>query len=62
MELSKLTKKSLRWKRNETLADFYSEISGNFPVKGQKISFQIVCLLETVDKTYIKQIKVTVDV
>jgi Mg2+/Co2+ transporter CorB len=28
----------------ETLAGFILEISGNFPVKGQKISFQIVCL------------------
>jgi CBS domain containing-hemolysin-like protein len=31
-------------KEAETLAGFILEISGNFPVKGQKISFQIVCL------------------
>jgi hypothetical protein len=47
-----INEKSLRWKGEaETLAGFI-EISGNFPVKGQKISFQIVCLIETVDKTY----------
>jgi gliding motility-associated protein GldE len=47
----------------ETLAGFILEISGNFPVKGQKISFSN-CLftIETVDKKRIKQIKVTVDV
>jgi putative hemolysin len=47
----------------ETLAGFILEISGNFPMKGQKISYEN-CLftIETVDKKRIKQIKVTVDV
>ncbi|AOZ99427.1 MULTISPECIES: gliding motility-associated protein GldE [Flavobacterium] len=47
----------------ETLAGFILEISGNFPVKGQKITFEN-CLftIEVVDKKRIKQIKVTIDV
>ena len=46
----------------ETLAGFILEISGNFPAKGQKISFEN-CLftIEVVDKKRIKQIKVTID-
>lgn len=46
----------------ETLAGFILEISGNFPVKGQKIAFEN-CLftIEVVDKKRIKQIKVTID-
>ncbi|NRS87211.1 gliding motility-associated protein GldE [Flavobacterium sp. 7E] len=46
----------------ETLAGFILEISGNFPGKGQKISFEN-CLftIEAVDKKRIKQIKVTID-
>lgn len=46
----------------ETLAGFILEISGNFPAKGQKISFSN-CLftVEVVDKKRIKQIKVTID-
>ena len=46
----------------ETLAGFILEISGNFPSKGQKISYEN-CLftIETVDKKRIKQIKVTID-
>ena len=46
----------------ETLAGFILEISGNFPAKGQKISYEN-CLftIETVDKKRIKQIKVTID-
>lgn len=47
----------------ETLAGFILEILGNFPKKGQKISFEN-CLftIEVVDKKRIKQIKVTIDV
>jgi putative hemolysin len=47
----------------ETLAGFILEISGNFPAKGQKISYEN-CLftIETVDKKRIKQIKVTIDI
>jgi len=47
----------------ETLAGFILEISGNFPAKGQKITFEN-CLftIEVVDKKRIKQIKVTIDV
>jgi gliding motility-associated protein GldE len=46
----------------ETLAGFILEISGNFPVKGQKISYaNCLFTIETVDKKRIKQIKVTVD-
>lgn len=46
----------------ETLAGFILEILGNFPKKGQKISFEN-CLftIETVDKKRIKQIKVTLE-
>ncbi|OCB76865.1 gliding motility-associated protein GldE [Flavobacterium crassostreae] len=46
----------------ETLAGFILEISGNFPTKGQKISYEN-CLftIEAVDKKRIKQIKVTLD-
>ena len=47
----------------ETLAGFILEISGNFPVKGQKIAYaNCLFTIETVDKKRIKQIKVTVDV
>jgi putative hemolysin len=47
----------------ETLAGFILEISGNFPMKGQKISYaNCLFTIETVDKKRIKQIKVTVDV
>ena len=44
----------------ETLAGFILEIVGNFPKKGQRISF-LNCLftIETVDNKRIKQIKVT---
>ncbi|OYX79998.1 MAG: magnesium/cobalt efflux protein [Flavobacteriales bacterium 32-34-25] len=47
----------------ETLAGFILEISGNFPIKGQKITFDN-CLftIEVVDQKRIKQIKVTIDV
>jgi gliding motility-associated protein GldE len=46
----------------ETLAGFILEILGNFPKKGQKISFEN-CLftIESVDKKRIKQIKVTIE-
>lgn len=46
----------------ETLAGFILEILGNFPKKGQKITFEN-CLftIETVDKKRIKQIKVTLE-
>jgi len=44
----------------ETLAGFVLEISGNFPKKGQKISFNgNIFTVESVDKRRIKQIKVT---
>ena len=44
----------------ETLAGFLLEISGNFPKKSQKITFQnIVFTIENVDNRRIKQIKVT---
>jgi putative hemolysin len=47
----------------ETLAGFILEISGNFPIKGQKITFDnCVFTIEVVDKKRIKQIKVTIDV
>ena len=47
----------------ETLAGFILEISGNFPAKGQKISFaNCLFTVEVVDKKRIKQIKVTLDV
>ncbi len=44
----------------ETLAGFILEISGNFPKKGQKLTYEN-CLftVETLDKRRIKQIKVT---
>ena len=46
----------------ETLAGFILEISGNFPNKGQKISYgNCLFTIETVDKKRIKQIKVTID-
>ena len=46
----------------ETLAGFILEISGNFPAKGQKISFaNCLFTVEVVDKKRIKQIKVTLD-
>ncbi len=46
----------------ETLAGFILEIIGNFPKKGQKITYEN-CLftVETVDKKRIKQIKVTLN-
>ncbi len=46
----------------ETLAGLILEILGNFPKKGQKISFGL-CLftIETLDKKRIKQIKVTLE-
>ncbi|WP_330442221.1 gliding motility-associated protein GldE [Flavobacterium sp. C4GT6] len=44
----------------ETLGGFILEISGNFPKKGQKISFNgNIFTVESVDKRRIKQIKVT---
>ncbi|MNK16768.1 Magnesium and cobalt efflux protein CorC [compost metagenome] len=44
----------------ETLAGFLLEISGNFPKKGQKISFNgNIFTVESVDRRRIKQIKVT---
>jgi putative hemolysin len=44
----------------ETIAGFILEISGNFPKKGQKISFNgNIFTVESVDKRRIKQIKVT---
>ncbi|AWM13279.1 gliding motility-associated protein GldE [Flavobacterium sp. NRK F10] len=44
----------------ETLAGFILEISGNFPKKGQKISFEsYLFTIESLDKRRIKQIKVT---
>jgi CBS domain containing-hemolysin-like protein len=46
----------------ETLAGFILEIIGNFPKKGQKISFQnCIFTIETVDNKRIKQIKVTLE-
>jgi putative hemolysin len=46
----------------ETLAGFILEISGNFPAKGQKISYaNCLFTIEVVDKKRIKQIKVTID-
>ncbi|RYJ41311.1 gliding motility-associated protein GldE [Flavobacterium beibuense] len=44
----------------ETLGGFILEISGNFPKKGQKITFNgNIFTIESVDKRRIKQIKVT---
>mgnify|MGYP000943465603 CR=1 FL=1 len=44
----------------ETLGGFLLEISGNFPKKGQKITFNgNIFTVESVDKRRIKQIKVT---
>lgn len=46
----------------ETLAGFILEILGNFPKKGEKISFSnCLFLIEVVDKKRIKQIKVTIE-
>ncbi|UQD55274.1 gliding motility-associated protein GldE [Flavobacterium sp. K5-23] len=46
----------------ETLAGFLLEIVGNFPKKGQKITFgNCMFVIETVDNKRIKQIKVTID-
>jgi gliding motility-associated protein GldE len=46
----------------ETLAGFILEIVGNFPKKGQKISFDNCSfLIEVVDNKRIKQIKVTIE-
>ena len=46
----------------ETLAGFILEILGNFPKKGQKVTFEN-CLfaIESVDQKRIKQIKVTIE-
>lgn len=47
----------------ETLAGLILEILGNFPKKGQKISFEnCIFTIESIDKRRIKQIKVTIDV
>lgn len=44
----------------ETLAGFILEISGNFPKKGQKITFNDnIFTIESVDTRRVKQIKVT---
>jgi putative hemolysin len=44
----------------ETLAGLVLELTGNFPKKGQKISFNgNIFTVESVDKRRIKQIKVT---
>lgn len=44
----------------ETLAGFILEISGNFPKKKQKITFNnLIFTIENIDKRRIKQIKVT---
>lgn len=46
----------------ETLAGFILEISGNFPKKNQKITFNnCIFTIESLDKRRIKQIKVTLD-
>jgi putative hemolysin len=46
----------------ETLAGFILEILGNFPKKGQKITFEnCVFIIESVDQKRIKQIKVTIE-
>ncbi len=46
----------------ETLAGFILEIIGNFPKKGQKISFEnCIFTIESIDKRRIKQIKVLID-
>jgi gliding motility-associated protein GldE len=46
----------------ETLAGLILEMLGNFPKKGQKISFEnCIFTIETVDKRRIKQIKVTLN-
>lgn len=45
---------------SETIAGFVLEISGNFPKKGEKITFKnYQFLVESVDKKRLKQIKVT---
>ena len=47
----------------ETLAGLILEMLGNFPKKGQKISFEnCIFTIESIDKRRIKQIKVTIDV
>jgi putative hemolysin len=46
----------------ETLAGFILEILGNFPKKGQKITFEnCLFIIESVDQKRIKQIKVTIE-
>jgi gliding motility-associated protein GldE len=46
----------------ETLAGFILEILGNFPQKGQKITFEnCTFTIEAVDKKRVKQIKVTIE-
>jgi putative hemolysin len=46
----------------ETLAGFILEILGNFPKKGQKITFEnCIFNIESVDQKRIKQIKVTIE-
>jgi putative hemolysin len=46
----------------ETLAGFILEILGNFPKKGQKLTFEnCLFIIESVDQKRIKQIKVTIE-
>ncbi len=46
----------------ETLAGLILEMLGNFPKKGQKITFEnCIFTIQTIDKRRIKQIKVTID-
>jgi putative hemolysin len=46
----------------ETLAGFILEILGDFPKKGQKITFEnCIFIIESVDQKRIKQIKVTIE-
>jgi putative hemolysin len=46
----------------ETLAGFILEILGNFPKKGQKITFEnCMFIIESVDQKRVKQIKVTIE-
>lgn len=46
----------------ETLAGFILEILGNFPKKGQKVTFEnCMFVIESVDQKRVKQIKVTIE-
>ncbi len=46
----------------ETLAEFILEISGNFPKKNEKCTFEnCMFIVEVVDQKRIKQIKVTLE-